>query len=189
MGWMAYSQILPMFLQKWFIFWLGWPGENIVAGWHSPWEDDVLTSFCSEIPLDLRHRINKKKTPNPNKINSSYHEGNPLLWKMHKIRDSLHCWCACPCALVSVECLWAQQLWSVWSLGPAAVLEKSSLAMWGEDRSHQDHMSSLYIHFPHPQDGINSTGTHIRGTAVLCSLQGADIPDLPQTNKSPRALK
>lgn len=55
---------------------------------------------------------------------------------------------------------------------------------WQCRSSHQD-LHSLYIHFLHPRDGINSACAHIHRSATLCSLQGADIPDLPQTNKPP----
>lgn len=64
---------------------------------------------------------------------SCYLERNPLLWKTHKMRANLCCWCACPhtCVGVSTEGYpGAQQVCSVCSFGPATTLEKSTLAAW-----------------------------------------------------------
>lgn len=129
------------------------------------------------------------------KINKSgYPERNHLVWKMHKIRDNLCWWCACPRACVSV----GNQQKGACELNSFALFVVSDQPLGWRSlpwqcgsvyRSHQDRLPSLYIRFPHPQDGINSACTHIHRSAVLCSLQGVDIPDLPQTNKSPCAWK
>lgn len=193
MEWLVCSQILPVFLHTWFIFWLDWPlhEKNNAAGWASPWEDDVLVSSCSEISLDSMHRNSNNNNSNNNKkiIEVISRE---ILYSVKCIKLELtsaafvsvlrpvgnH---QIPCELSSFALFvvsdgplhWWSQPWQCWSVSC----------------SPQDPLPSLNVPFAHPQD---PSLLHVLiSTELLCSAlcQGEDIPDLPQTNKSPCAWK
>lgn len=112
---------------------------------------------------------------------------------MHKIRDSPCCRCAYLDACVTAG---SQQKGAceLKSFAPFGALDqplawRSALAMWECVPFSSGSPALPAYPLPHPQDGIDSTCTHIHRIAVLCSLQGVHTPDLPETNKSPCAWK
>lgn len=126
-GWLVCSQILPMFLHMWFIFWLDWPRENIAAGWAFPGEDDVLVSSCLEISPDSMHR----NSNNNNKIIEVI--SREILYSGKRIKSEITSAAAVP-VLRPVGNHWIRcelnQLCSVCCLRPATALEKPTLAVW-----------------------------------------------------------